>query len=439
MSWLALACTGTTDVPVSVEQRVSEVRSAGTQGGAAVLVSSDDPVEIELVMRALARADATLLSGLCGDIPDPLLRERCTTLSQRPHLTTEVPAHVPGGGAQQQEQGATSPLAPPEGVGSIDLDTAADRQSTVPDCAPEEAAHTCAIRLRDTAAYGIGAQGVFDACSHEEQPAWRSECLFQGASVLLYGEGTRQLRGATDLCLESDGLAPTCLHHLVESLVKRADREAGGLRIVDLEQITSSVRAEWAERSPEYGDLLADLCWSIATWALVVDSDQPEAALQGTWPAEAWPHIRAALALRLVELRAPGTQQLGSGARLLADLEAAIAAAPTQPSPLPSMAEHNRPAADLWSTDAPAEGTTAIFYVGTSQRSMHADPATDRQLALLEAAARNTHSHHLLVQARVHGDPTVQHTAARLTAAGRTQGRATQAQGAHPQVQPHPR
>ena len=197
-----------------------------------------------------------------------------------------------------------------------------------------------------------------------------------------------------------------CLEHSVATLAAKAPITPGG----DWTPITDAaetITARWQD-TPQRGTAQRQVLWALATALVYVEAPAVSGAPLAVLPEEAWPHVRAAMAWRVLSLRpeadlATLTEVLRQSTATHQD---------TTPPTVPRRALVGLP--DLWGDAQPPADAEVISWMGLSQRIVSPDPESDGVIALLEAAARQPGRSTLIAAARTHADPLVAWSAQRL-------------------------
>ncbi len=310
----------------------------------AVTTQPDELVRAALVA-AIAAERPGALEGRCADLPRGGSQERCSRLTRRPHLRPRhkkdprpaVPVHRPAAG---------------------------------PTCG--------ALPLPDT----LDAITPADCGELPE-----SECAFLSAERLMLAEGLPALERSLGLCARSD-FGPDCAEHVLE-LAMPGVPPADAVGPDALEAATAAVaRFGEAAGSPVHAQLYEDWFWSVWTATAVLRAERPTGELLEALPAAAAPHLRFAVAWRLLwdDPAGPGFE--------LEPLAAQVEAALAERRPSPSESGPLAPATIVqtrhgWNGDLRTEkGVAAAWCMGSTRRAIHEDPALDLRLAVLEALAR---------------------------------------------------
>ena len=384
---------------------------------------------------------------LCGRLERGPARERCERLNMRQHLQHERPAGEP------QPVRVTTRAA--GGPVSARLDSPTSLRSAFADveplfpagedfvaassvCADLRDPDTCASALSEVAAAKGDGLGAARACALIEPGRWRWECAFHVADMRAHNGRAAGYADSVDLCLLAGDFVDNCLAHGLYLLADVApdssvsDPAAWG----PAREAAAAVSATWEARHQLLAPLAVSRFWSEALGYAYSASSAVTGGPLGSpggeagIPEAAIPHLHAAAARRLLDLEDVGGRDLDGVA---AALDAALALRPDQPLALSGASSLYQSSVDLWARDAPGDDAfPSIAYLGTSRRVWSPDVATDRRLALLEAAARTAPPKAELVAREVEAtDPLVRFTAVRLIGALESaDGRADPGRGA---------
>ncbi|MDG1481208.1 MAG: hypothetical protein P8R54_16570 [Myxococcota bacterium] len=345
-------------------------------------VAALPPTEQLAAVESILLTDPAGVGRLCGSLPEGDARLRCRTVQTRPHLWRGDAVPPPA---------LPSPLAdtPPSTGRCDDLDN-----PTV-----------CWSRHAAGRASAGDAQGAAAGCHAIAAGQWRAECMFQSAETLLESRGPDLYSDAVSLCALSGAFVTDCLEHGVAQLAGRAPATPGG----DWQPIRAAaemITAHWQDIAPRQGRQQREALWALASALVYVEAPTVSSAPLAVLPLEAHPHIRAAMAWRLLHLSS--SADLSTLTARLADAPSADSMPPVrQPRALVGLL-------DTWGEAVPPETATTTTWMGISTRVVSTEATVDGTIALLEAAARQPGQDHLIKQALAHADPLVVWTAQRL-------------------------
>lgn len=408
-----VACDRPDSAPAPVPARIEDCADAACQE-AWLLARRDQPEAIRpallavpqpeariALVQALLDAGVPIPADACATLPAGDAQRYCSRLNDRPHLY-EAPR--PAAEVSDRIGPATTEL---DSVPALES-ALADAAPVLGDCAASpdvraclsEAAHQRAVNgeLMDAGARCLGISGK----------QWRAECLFHAAEAGVRARGSGVYAEATELCVAAAPFRQHCHSHLVSALAEdtplpSAPAAAWAETIADAERIGSA----WEGRDPRLGALAVDRFWSEALHQSYIDA--PATGLLAELPAAALPHLRAAIAWRLVE-----TRSFASWPDWVAAAEAAVDAAPEPAAGAPPPRERFPHVRDLWGRDRGNDAEVpATFYMATARRALAASPGADLRICLLEALARDVDGFPFRVAAD-DADPLVRWTAERL-------------------------
>ena len=341
------------------------------------------PVEQLAAVDAILLTDPQDAGQLCGALADGPARSRCRSVQRRPHLWRSSTSASPA---------ISSPLA--------------DTLPSTGRCDEHATPTVCWSRHAIGRASAGDLDGAAGGCRAITSMQWQQECMFQAAEALLEARGADRYGDAVSLCALSGGFVTDCLEHSVATLAAKAPITPGGdwTPIIDAAE---AITDRWQE-APQRGAAQRAALWALATALVYVEAPAVSGAPLTVLPEDAGPHVRAAMAWRLLAL-SPG----GDLATLTASLQQAVAThQDTTPPTAPRRALVGLP--DLWADAQPPAEAEVVTWMGLSQRVVSPDAEADAVIALLEAAARQPGRRPLLAAGRIHSDPLVAWSAQRL-------------------------
>lgn len=391
--------------------RIDGVKAAWAEdpdNGAAALAALPSPEERMLVTRALLYAGQVRDGRLCRELTDPSTRAYCEKLAQRPHLF-EPPR------PQTRTRRAAGGPADTE---LLPLTPAHTAMADVPEadlsrCREGEAGSSCAARLAEAAAREGMLDPAASRCNAIEAEKLRWECRFSAAEQAVRRHGVKVLEPAVDLCLVSGDYTAHCLAHLADRLGERAPAATEDSGWAPIAEAAARFAAAVGTADPTLAPLAESRVWSVATAESWRRAPHVDGRPLDHLPEAAAPHARAALAYELV-MREPALAD-GSLDDFVARIEATEAARGAVAGPVerpPHRSVRNRWGAD----DVHSERFAATWWRGLARRPTHDDPAVDRALCALEAAAAaGGVDAAILHQGLSHPEPVVAWSAGRLS------------------------
>ena len=391
-------------------QAVLDAAPRGTPAVAAAINGVTDPLLQVVAVTRLADQGALLTGELCQALDQPATRRRCFRFARRPHLTQDDLSQP----VREKGRPASGPpaalLAPDPAVES----TLTGVPMSAQDCG-ERPPDECHIHYARRAA---GKGRVADAaglCAAVTEERWRWECAFEAAERAARRGGGSGHLGMVELCLRAGTFRARCLQHGVRLLALTApDANAPAEAWAPILETAGSMETFWADRDPTFGAWQRQRLWSYATYHAYGATPHLTGAPLAALPDEAHPHVEMAAAYRLLAdpTVAPDGTLTNAGRALQAALDQPPAGDPPE---RPGARLHPPdPRWNIDNSDAEAE-IPAMFCLGSGRRAAAPDPAVDRRITLVEAAARQDPPRLDLVTAgTVDPDPLVTWTAARV-------------------------
>lgn len=380
-----LACAAPT--AFDVEAWAARWAASPAEAVASLYDDPDPMVQVDRVER-IVMSHPELTEALCPALQRGPARARCEQYAKRPHLwvstAPEPSAPVP--------QGALPALRCPEGR---DQDACANQQALAlaQKGRTEQAAELC--------------RGISVA-------TWRQECLFAAAETRVRGHDERAYADAVSLCEASGRFERSCLGHLSERMFPRVPSALASSRAwAPVLRAAHRVRAHWSRHDPEQASEMEARLWESILRHAVTNTPVLTGDLLETLPRTIHPHVRAMVALRLVELLDAPPASLSALHQMLDAALAArvpgLAGTPSKLSPRRALASYP----DLWPEDADAD---SVAYLSDSRRAASQDAEVDHVLVLLEAVARvwPSSAARLLEEGRRHPSARVRQAASRL-------------------------
>ncbi|MFT5681973.1 MAG: hypothetical protein ACI8RZ_002891 [Myxococcota bacterium] len=375
-----------------------------------------DPVEQLTLVQFLLTDHPQQQQQICAALPaESPGGKHCARAKARPHLTQSKHRQIttftprPGGGPSRNI------LPPPKSEPAAWLSR--DRID-LGDCGKD--AECVTERATNTALSGdLNAAGTIcrSGASSMEEVYW--ECLFETAESLSRTKRSAQWSQAVVLCNATESFVHGCLHHTL-TLAMPDIPPADGFSTENIEAATQAA-ADFsaAVGGGELGALYADRMWASWVWQAYFHTETVTGQLVPALPEAAQPHIRLAVAYRMLEDRTDWSTSL-------ADLLAALDSNLARQDPPQSTGKVHRPTSrkrpDFWPEDHAHEDTIpAIYCTGDSRRATDPDARIDAMIAILEAAGRLKSPPPSDFYARVIQDSTapevVRWTAARILSA----------------------
>lgn len=373
-----ISCTSAPEGPDYIQRF-----GAAPEAVIAEVSAMPDPVRQEAAVIQLCEAYPGYTAQLCAALPDGPARLRCDRFNARPHLWSITP-----------DTPSTGRLGLPAPLLGMWQDTDADSST----CRADD--HACLeARVRQLAPQDA-IPDIAATCKAYVDRRLESDCFFAASELLPYGPDLypRAMR----LCAGSGMYAHECHGHVL--LRMRVD-DPEPLSAARLLQEEDAIARFWAAQSPDFAPEAIGLYWS-TTMARDVGTVQPfPAALRGVLPQRLMPHLRSAVALRVINEDDP--------------IETARAVMRGEPRDIPrAFMPPIMPEKTVWRgrpADAPVSGWIFFNDVRGGKRPVHADPDIDLHLAVMTAVAmRNPPRTALLEALQEDPRPTVSWAARRL-------------------------
>jgi len=388
---------------------------ADAAGVTSRVVAVPDDLERTLIAGRLCETFPGQTGALCAALPQGASRVRCERLNGRPHLggdpSLTTPATPMSGGAPVGV--GTPPVPnvsanprlprftltfPPAKRPAVACDGEADRGACL------DAAAVAAVMSGD---FG----GANATCALHVEARYADECRFHAAEEAVganHGEG---YAGAAALCTVSASFVEECLVHVLARVPRRVfPPYAAKSDAAEAVATAKWIRDAWAAGEPEVGASHVARFWALYFANAYRQTEAPDGTPLDTYPEEAWPHVRAAAAMRLRELG----RLSGSLPQQQAKLEEALAHREERG------ARRGKPQDLVFVSDlgAPESPGPVTWFLGSSQRALGQDAGVDALFCLLESAARGQPpDRSLLEEATYQADPRVKAEAIRLLAA----------------------
>ncbi len=371
------------------------------EGAIAGVEKVEDPVERVVIVTRIVETWPGRTQKLCSMLTLGPPRTRCERINGRPHLQSNPPVR-------------DATLRPAGGPSSSSLPTPSPERSPYygapaakGPCFTRREPHVCYATqaLRDALKNPMDAAR---ACAGIPDQKWHSECLFSAAEMLVNARQISGLEGANDLCIAAVPFSSNCLAHVLVMLAKTAPdaTERDPAVWAPTQETASAIERYWIQRDPSSAALFVDRYWSeLMSLAYAGTPEVTGGPLDGL-PERAWPQVRAAAALRLVEMEGLAAHPSLDAWTEALDLALQRRAETPYRPPAPPPANPRRapdPQAptpssgvslfqgkqNFWEEDQPGDEVwTAAFYWGTGRRAVSPDPKIDLRICALEAIAQ---------------------------------------------------
>lgn len=319
---------------------------------------------------------------LCEQLEPGPAQRRCVSVQERPHLRFELPAGELEGGRSGGGPTTRHSLPADHVVSPL-----ADVPPLTAQCDDTHDPNSCqGSRAQQRALQGDVA-AVAGLCAAMSEPRWREECLFSAAETIVDSLGAEGYAGASDLCLGSGRFASNCQFHLIIHLAARlpvGEPAPGGWEAAIA--IAGVVQQRWRDLEPDFGAVVHQRFWAEVTFRAFLERETLSGELLDVLPIEAAPHVRAAVAWRLLRLERGEMLSLEDWVVRLTEALAARqeVEAPNTRAPLYIEVD------DLWGWDREDDAQVpALPYLTSARRAVSLDLEEDLTICVLEAVARH--------------------------------------------------
>jgi hypothetical protein len=251
--------------------------------------------------------------------------------------------------------------------------------------------------------------------------AFRSETLRQDCFMATAGK-LQQRNGAYEaamsLCLGAPNYAELCSDDLMRRMIPSQPLSTADMA-AHLVKNAEILRSFWTRNAPpDLAENLEGLFWADAITAATMKADPVTGDLLDAVPPLAVPHVRAASALRLLQLEGRAQRDLaGWVERLEAVLSDRVPGPGPQVVPWPLYDRAGSMGSSIPWRDEPVP---SVSYLGISRRAVSDDSTADLAICMLEAASMHPDTPpDLLKEGTQHPHPLVRLTAERLVDGGR--------------------
>lgn len=390
-----------------------------TEGVTKRVLAMPDDISRAVVVGRLSDTYPGQTKALCAALPLGTSRARCDRVNNRPHLS-EAPGSAPtgNGGASGGTPGDHGPPAP---GGAPRVATFPEVEIPLPDgaapegvCAGEADRSACLDRTALDAALAGDPGQASAICALHTDDRWRDECRFNAAEQLVRTKHGDGYRTAAILCGAADSFTQECWAHVLTRLPHGIPLPtAGKTRVGNAVRAAESVRRAWAPIDAAAAAWHVDRYWALYFANVYRYTRDPDGTPLQTYPAEAWPHVRAAVAMRLREQNAVA----GSLDAQVATVAAALARR-NEDDPKAARRTEKPDLVFVQGLGVPTVEGPLVHFLGSERRPLGQDEATDLLFCVIESGARaQPPDLTLLEEASRHADPRVAAEAARLRAA----------------------
>jgi hypothetical protein len=399
------------DEPACQQRWVAAHIEADTDATVAAVRALPPGVDRDTLIQVMMAEWPRYSTPLCADLGSELVRERCDTLTARPHLWQVDPEDPSAGSAGA---GSAYPVLSLEVT--LPPHPWDDLEPFPVDCAEDWTANTCTGRRAMERAERGQHQDAWRICKGAEQEKWRYECFFQVSERIYDPRENNNASIAAELCVASGFYMERCLGHLAGKLGRWAPAASSDDpdRWRELDQASMEVHNALQPMHPQLGQRWVALMWAYAMDAAYANITTPVGNPMDSVGASAVPHIAASVAWTLWTSENGRAQSLDAW---IDQFQSAMLRREVDPAPEPMLDESAVNGAG-WAVELPGEDQIAwtVYRGPVGRRALGMNPRSDAAICILEAAARNPTPHRvsLFREALNHPDSVVRWTAARL-------------------------
>ncbi len=417
---MLVACAGPCEDATCLGEAAVHDWPADPKGVTARVVALPDEMTRATVVSRLAEAFPGQTAGLCVALPRGVSQDRCQRLNNRPHLSFNPAAPPPPAAVAPVSGGA------PAAMGATATGVFGPKEHSLPDAylpvppATADPALCSAVADRSACLDAEAVKAVVDGnaalangiCGGHVQQLWADECRFHAAEEAVRIRHGRAYAAAAAMCGVAPSFTQECWVHILTWLPKTVPPpEARGRAVSDAVDLAERVHAAWSSQGEDVAARHVDRFWALYFTHAYQQTRTPDGTPLVTYPEPAWPHVRAAAAMRMRELG------LLHGA--LAEQTAQLGEALGRVEP-PGPAAHGVEPVFVYVKDfgPPAEDGATTFFLNSARRPVAADPALDMLFCVVVTAAHaDPPDTALLAEAAAYPDPRVAAEARRLRSA----------------------
>jgi hypothetical protein len=365
------------------------------------VAAMEDPVRQRAHIVALSEAYLGRMGPLCKHLVNQTVLEYCVRLAERAHLRTALPAPAVG-----------SPSIWVHGQLPATLSSTWDGLQPDPSGCDQTRAtfHICLAEVALERALAGKTREAGATCRASKSEILRQDCFMATAGKLL--QRNEDYVAAMSLCLGAPNYAELCSDDLMRRMIPTWPLSSAKMG-AHLTGTAEVLRSFWASSAPSLAEVLEGLFWAESITAATMKADSVTGDLLEFVPPLAVPHVRAATALRLLQLEESTQRNLAEWVeRLEAVLSERSLAPGPQVVPWPLYDRAGSVGRSIPWMDAPVP---SVSYLGLSRRAVADELAADLAICILEAAAMHpTGPPGLLEEGTQHPHSLVRWTAERL-------------------------
>lgn len=371
-----------------------------------VVGSIPDALTRIAVMSSVITARPQTASQLCDRFPHGISKSRCAAAADRTHLwrVEDEPkgpmVRAGSGPALSAWSNQDFPII--EWTNPVALNGSCSGELDEMACVWANAVHSA--REGDASRAAQWCKGM------ASNSAWRDDCYFQTAEVIVERWGRTHAADAFSLCGASNEYRGQCALELLERFAGKAPSSEVGDVVEWAPQFMTLRAVRDLFDDPVVRARIEDRYVALMTHASVLDAEELSGDFLDALPPDASPHVRAAISYRLITERSEALSLEDAVAMVQGTLEHRVEV------PTDGLERPRNAVVDLWPYDREGEShLAAVSYLGHSRRTVANDPERDTEICVLEAAARAKPPWQtVLEEAKNHADERVRWTAVRL-------------------------
>lgn len=372
-----------------------------------ILSQMDDSIEkIRLISKQVDHSPDQA-AAYCGLLPRGMSRERCLHIRDRTHLwvslgeTTEVGARAGPGPTHSVLRTVDVPFSdwihvrakPGSFRGEVDV-------------------HGQVWATAMNAVFRGEVSEVGPACAAVPSgPQWRYDCFFSAAEAHVARWGRAHIKDTLSMCGAAGSFRGLCVTSVIRELAQQSPPSGVGDPVSWAPILMSAHDLRDATETWGVQEDILDRFWSETVLHSVSIAAGVSGDLIEALPAAAAPHVRAAVAYRVLSGSSSPLSLSGAVDVVAAHLGRHLGNQEALREDPPTVV-----VSDLWPVDRKGEShLSAISYLGQSRRTVADDPETDLRIVVIEAAARLEPPWLEVISAgKMDSDQRVRWTAARL-------------------------
>lgn len=293
----------------------------------------------------------------CRKTKSTIVKERCKTLEQRPHLFQKNPE--------------SKPLNQPKSNGTAQ--SLKNVQASTEQCRPGENESHC---REQRAVVATTVQKAASECMAVQSKVWKDECFFNAAERRLQRFRDRYHESA-ELCALSGSYRYNCFQHLSINMAgnNRKDWERS-------KKTAAQISDYWASKNKTFGREMEAIFWSTEIDIYASKAKKIDNMLFKRLPAQAHPHVWSHLSLEFVK-RGRSTCSLSECTTMLLDVYEGTRSIPLVQRAGRANNVRRMPASKKRKNNSAKK---SVYYLNNAVRILGENPKEEVQISLLEAA-----------------------------------------------------